>query len=108
MNCAEANKIDLVDCLDSIGFQADKVKGNDHWYHSPFREEKEPSFKVNRSKNIWYDHGTGKGGRLVDFVMLFYRYDVSDSLQKLSSFQPQKLLIVIIKDPCFTSMKTLY
>jgi len=31
-----------------------------YWYLSPLREEKEASFKVNRKKNVWYDHGIGK------------------------------------------------
>lgn len=92
MNCAEANQLDLVDYLDSIGFQSKKIRGNDHWYYSPFREEKEPSFKINRRKNIWYDHGAGKGGSLIDFVVEFYKCDVNNALQKLSSFHPQKLV----------------
>jgi len=90
MNCEEANQIDLVDYLNAIGYQPQKITGNDYWYRSPFRDEKEPSFKVNRNKNVWYDHGLGKGGKLIDFAMQFYHCNVSDALQKISSFQPQK------------------
>jgi DNA primase len=72
MNCEQANQIDLVDYLQSIGHEPSKLRGNDYWYHSPLRNEKEPSFKVNRSKNVWYDHGLGKGGTLVDFAMEYY------------------------------------
>lgn len=89
MNCAEANHIDMVDYLNSLGFLATKIKGDDYWYHSPFRNEKEPSFKINRKKNVWYDHGLGRGGRLVDFIIEFYCCETSEALQKISFFQPQ-------------------
>jgi len=89
MNCEQANQIDLVDYLNSLGYQPQKIRGSDYWYLSPLRDEKEPSFKINRNKNVWFDHGPGKGGKLVDFVMELFRCDVSDALQKLSSFHPQ-------------------
>lgn len=57
LSCAEARQFDLVDYLASLGYQPQKVKGADYWYLSPLREERTPSFKVNRGKNIWYDHG---------------------------------------------------
>ena len=90
MNCEQANQIDLVDYLNSIGHQPKKIKGADHWYLSPFREEKEPSFKVERNKNVWYDHGVGKGGKLVDFLMELHHCNVSEALEEIVSFHPQK------------------
>ena len=89
MNCEQANQIGLVDYLNSLGYQPQKIRGSEYWYLSPFRDEKEPSFKINRNKNVWYDHGLGKGGMLVDLVIELHRCDVSDALQKLSSFHPQ-------------------
>lgn len=87
MNCEQTNQIDLVDYLHSLGYDPKKINGNDYWFYSPFREEKEPSFKVDRSKKVWHDHGLGKGGKLVDFAMEYYHYNVSDALQKVSFFQ---------------------
>ena len=101
MNCAEANHIDMVDYLNSLSFHATNIKGDDYWYHSPFREEKEPSFKVNRHKNVWYDHGLGKGGKLVDFAMLFFNCSVSKLLQKFPLFQQQNHPKSIAIDPPF-------
>lgn len=86
--CAEAKQIDLVDYLASLGHQPQKVRNQDYWYLSPLRDEKTPSFKVNRQLNVWYDHGTGKGGNLVDFGMLYYNCSVADLLQRLSQKQP--------------------
>ena len=92
MNCEQANQMDMVDYLNSLGYQPQKIKGPDYWYLSPFRAEKESSFKVERNKNVWYDHGLGKGGKLIDFVMEFYHCNVSEALQKVSFFQPQNNL----------------
>jgi hypothetical protein len=89
MNCEQANQIDMVDYLSSLGFQPTAVRGNDYWYLSPFRNEKIASFKILRSKNVWYDHGIGTGGGLIEFVRQFYHSDVSEALQKILSFQPK-------------------
>ena len=83
MNCAEAKEIDIVEHLFSLGFQPKKIKGNDYWFLSPFRDEKEASFKVNKKFNVWYDHGLGKGGNLIDFGILFYKVSVTELLEKL-------------------------
>lgn len=90
MNCEEANQIDLVDYLNKLGIQPQKIRGNNYWYLSPFRDEKGPSFKVERNKNVWYDFGIGKGGRLIDFAMQFYRCNVVESLQKIFPFHQQQ------------------
>ncbi len=71
MNCAEANQIDLVNYLLYAGHQPKKISGNDYRYYSPLRDENIPAFKVNKNKNVWYDHRIGKGGNLVNFVMEF-------------------------------------
>ena len=55
MSCQQARQIDLVEYLSQLGYNPQKVKGPDHWYLSPFRKERTPSFKVNRRLNVWYD-----------------------------------------------------
>jgi len=96
--CKQANRIDLVDYLEKLGFSPLKIRNSDYWYLSPLREEKTPSFKINRRKNVWFDHGLGKGGSLVDFGILYYRCSVKELLFKLSeqngnlvSFHPQHI-----------------
>ena len=97
MNCEQANQIDLVDYLCALGFSPKKIRGEDLWYLSPLRQEKEASFKVNKNKNVWYDHGLGRGGSLVDFAKEFYCCDVSEDMQKISLFHPQKFVQNIIE-----------
>lgn len=83
--CAEAKQIDLVDYLASLGHLPQIVRNQDYWYLSPLREEKTPSFKVGRQMNVWYDHGIGKGGNLVDFGTLYFKCSVAELLRRLSS-----------------------
>jgi DNA primase len=64
-----------------LGYNPVKVTNADHWYRSPLREENEPSFKVNRKLNLWFDHGLGKGGNLIDFGILYNNCTASELLQ---------------------------
>jgi len=59
MNIQEAKNISLADYLQSIGIIPRKRQGNNLWYSSPFRDETEPSFKVNLTRNEWKDFGSG-------------------------------------------------
>lgn len=43
------------------------------WYKSPFRTEKEASFKVDLHKEVWYDFGLGKGGDIITLAEEIYR-----------------------------------
>jgi len=84
ISCDEARQLDLIQYLEKWGHQPTKIRGNDYWYLSPLRQEKTASFKVNRKLNVWYDHGMGKGGNLVDFGVLFHGCTVTEFLQKLA------------------------
>jgi len=100
LSCADARQLDLVDYLNMLGYQPQKVRGTDYWYLSPLRDEKTPSFKVNRQKKIWFDHGLGKGGDIIDFGTLHFKCTVTDFLKRLTpadlkqnlSFHPPGLL----------------
>ena len=105
MNCEQANQMDLVDYLFSLGFSPAKIASENYLYLSPLRQELTASFKVNRTKNVWYDHGAGKGGNLVDFAILYFNCTLPQALQKiskhptprLSSFHPQKTNLSLLE-----------
>jgi hypothetical protein len=99
INCAQARRIDLVDYLQYLGYTPQKVRGREYWYLSPLRVENNPSFKVDRQRNIWYDHGLGLGGTMIDFGLQFHRCSLPELLGILSkknehsfSFHPPHLL----------------
>lgn len=78
-----ANQVDLVDYLSCLGFEPAKISRDDYWYCSPLRNEQVPSFKVNRSKNIWYDFGLGQGGGVVAFGMQYHQCSIPRFLELL-------------------------
>jgi len=79
----ELKQTDIVEYLEKLGHLPKRIRNNDYWYLSPLREEKEASFKVNRRLNVWYDHGIGKGGDLIDFGVLYHHCTIPELLQKL-------------------------
>lgn len=87
LSCAQAKELDLVEYLATLGYEPAKVRNHDYWYRSPFRDEKTPSFKVNRDLKVWYDHGSGQGGDLVDFGTLYYKCTVGELLDRLSEYR---------------------
>lgn len=75
MNIQEAKKIRLVDFLGGLGHHPVIQRGNSVWYKSPFRTEKEASFKIDLRKELWYDFGLGKGGDIITLAKEIYRTD---------------------------------
>ena len=73
MNIQEAKNIRLVDFLAGFGYEPVIQRGNSVWYKSPFRTEKEASFKVDLHKELWYDFGLGKGGDIITLAKEIYR-----------------------------------
>ncbi|WP_423147030.1 toprim domain-containing protein [Rubrolithibacter danxiaensis] len=81
---SEVREMDMVNYLSALGHEPSKIRNNDYWYLSPLRDEKMPSFKINRKLNRWYDHGWGKGGNLIDFAILYHGCTIGELLEKLS------------------------
>ncbi|MFC6858405.1 toprim domain-containing protein [Zunongwangia atlantica] len=103
LSIAKAKEMDMVQYLSLLGYEPSKIRNNDYWYVSPLRQEKTPSFKVNRKLNRWYDHGLGKGGNIIDFGIEHYGCSVGEFLNKLNggfSFQkPLKNIPKIENEP---------
>lgn len=84
MNIEQAKNIQLADYLKNLGYIPTKQQGDNLWYNSPFRQEKEASFKVNLSRNEWYDFGIGKGGNIIALAAIIYETeDVACLLQNI-------------------------
>jgi Toprim-like len=90
MSLEEINRLDIVDYLAALGIDPKKVSGQNYWYLSPLpgRNEKTPSFKVNRKLNRWYDFGTGEGATLIDFGIRYYNCTIHEFLEKFSGLHP--------------------
>lgn len=97
MNSAQAKQLSIIEFLEVQNIRSEKITRDEHWYKSPYREEKTASFAVNRKKNTWMDFGSGEGGNLLDLaIRMFKENDISKVLQKIEalsfSFSPQNNL----------------
>lgn len=99
MNSNQAKAVPLPEFLERLGFIPARIRGNDIWYKSPFRpDERTPSFKIDRTKNIWYDHGLGTGGTIIDFVQhLNQTHDISRVLETIAGIldRPAQTRIIL-------------
>lgn len=81
---SELRELDIKSYLATLGHKPVKVRGYNHWYLSPLRDERTASFKVNARLNRWYDFGLGKGGSILDFCMLYFVIDLNGAAATLS------------------------
>lgn len=89
MRYEERDTIDLftvpiTDVLSLLGY-SDRHVGD--MFFSPFRNESKPSFHINRNANVWYDHGTGVGGGVLDLVKLLLDCTVREGMNFLADIK---------------------
>lgn len=94
MRVDQAKAIAMWDLLSSMGHAPQRNDKGEWWYTSPFRQESDPSFKVTKDGKAWFDHGIGKGGNILDFIMQHQRTDLRGALRFLDNLplrhaQPQ-------------------
>lgn len=88
MNAAQAKRIPLEALLAHLGHEPSRRAGQDLYYRSPFRAEREPSFHVNAATNRWYDFGPGEGGDVVDLARRLWGVGTSEALRRLADPAP--------------------
>jgi hypothetical protein len=63
----------LVTLLHHLGYVPVPHRGREAVYHSMLREgDRTPSFSVNDDLGVWFDHGIGKGGNIIDFGLAYW------------------------------------
>lgn len=101
MNSKQAKALPLHEFLGRLGYQSARTRGNDVWFTSPFRpDERTPSFKVDLSRNVWYDFGMGQGGTVIDLVQQLYRLpDVAGTLAAIEAASGGSLAAIARHNP---------
>jgi len=51
-----------------------------------WRGDNNPSVSIDHNKNVWYDHGTGEGGSVIDLVMKIEGCDFAEACKRLEDF----------------------
>lgn len=88
MTTQEAKMLDIIEYLSSVNIRPVRITGHQYWYYSPFRDERTPSFKVNKQLNLWYDFAEGKGGNFIDLGIRLHSCSVKELLNVLSCKLP--------------------
>jgi hypothetical protein len=75
MNAKEIKEqVSIVDLLSKLGYHPVPRGGNEIYYFSMIRDaERTPSFSVNDKLGVWFDHGIGKGGNIIDFGLAYWK-----------------------------------
>lgn len=89
----------LVDLLSRLGFQPVPRRGREKMYYSMLRkDDSNPSFSVNDDIGVWFDHGLGKGGNIIDFGLLYWKHldfnDVVKKIQQVCSLEPGETRVI--------------
>lgn len=84
LNCENARNISIVKTLGNFGHFPKKESEKEAWFLSPFRSEIKASFKVSKRLNVWYDHGEGLGGNIIDLVIKLKKCSTAEALKILS------------------------
>lgn len=91
MRADQAKEIHLKALLAALGHEPVREDKGEYWYLSPFRQEKDASFKISRDGRAWYDHGAGEGGNILDFAIHYWRLPATDVAGALRELRELKL-----------------
>lgn len=86
-NIQQIKRLSIRTYLFYRGIQPARENTRCGFYLSPLRSERTPSFKVDYAQNLWYDHGTGEGGSIIDLIMRLERCSFVEAVQSLGSGQ---------------------
>jgi len=68
------DQVSIMDFLNRLGFHPQSKSANELIFLSPLRDsDTTPSFSVNNKLDVWFDHGMGKGGNIIDFALLYWK-----------------------------------
>jgi len=85
-------QVSLVDLLSRLGYQPVRTTGQEILYLSMIRDsDTKPSFAVNDGLGVWYDHGLGKGGNIIDFGLAYWKIPFQQVLEKIMQVAGQQL-----------------
>jgi hypothetical protein len=85
MTLDEIKQINIRAYLGQMNIHAVKDYGYYGMYHCPYREDWNASFKVDYSKNIWYDFGANEGGSIIDLVIRLNHCSFNEAVKQLEN-----------------------
>jgi DNA primase len=101
MNLNDIKQISIREYLERKGIfpaRGNEAKG---MYFSPLRKDNNCSFSVDYIQNIWYDHGIGEGGSIIDLVSRLENYSIYQAIKQLeeNSFSFHRNENILVENP---------
>jgi DNA primase len=63
-----------------------ELKGNDYFGICPFHNENTPSFSISPHNNTFFCFGCGRGGSIINFVMLYHNLNFPKAIKHLLEY----------------------
>ena len=98
MSIERIKQISIREFLLSKGISPRQENSHRGMYLSPLRDEKTPSFSVDYAHNLWYDHGLGKGGSIIDLVVAMQGCDLASAIKSLEDPSAIALPVFQLRD----------
>lgn len=86
MDIKDLNRISIKTYLANRGIHPAKDRGYYGMYHSPVREDRNASMKVDYNKNLWIDFGSNEGGTMIDLVMRINSCSLRQAIDELKRY----------------------
>jgi DNA primase len=86
MTLPEIKQISIREYLNNMGIHPTKNYGYYGLYQCPYREDRNASFKVDYTKNVWYDFGTNEGGSIIDLVMKLNNCSLKEAITDINQY----------------------
>lgn len=83
MSIENIKKISIRGYLGKMGTKPYSENEYRAMYLSPFWQESNASFSVNYQANVWYDHGIGEGGSIIDLVARMENCSIAEAISRL-------------------------
>ena len=106
MTLHNIKRLSIREYLGAKGIKPQSERGNRAMYLSPFREERTASFSVNHDENVWYDHGIGEGGSIIDLVARMERCSVGEAIRRLENDVPGAASFSSRRDTTISTQQT--
>jgi len=78
-------RISIREYLGVRGIKPTKENEQRGMYHSPLRTDNNASFSVNYIQNVFFDHGIGTGGSIIDLVSRLESCSIGEAIKRLET-----------------------
>ncbi len=80
-----ADRVNFIEYLKNIGYTPVSIKPDSALFHSPLREDRNPSFSVglNNGRWVWHDFATRDSGDFITFIRHFLHLSFPDAVRHL-------------------------